>query len=223
MKRSALAAILAAAATTGLATAAGATTITNGSFEVGPSAANGYYAELGFGNTGITGWTVGGNSIDYINPSNPYWVPEDGTRALDLSGSAPGSISQTLATLAGQAYTVSFYMAGNPDGAPLTKAMSVDVNGAGVQNYSFDASGVTSYANLGWTLETYSFVAAGSSSVLTFTDLNTGSPYGAALDNVSISSGAVPEPGAWALMLLGIGGVGGMLRAARRNRPATLA
>ena len=197
---------------TAMASTAGAVTITNGSFETGPAAANGYYAELGSGDTSITGWTVGGNSIDYINPSNPYWVAQDGTRALDMSGSAPGSISQTLATAAGQAYTVSFYMAGNPDGAPLTKAMSVDVNGSGVQGYSFDASGVTSYAHLGWTLKTYKFVATGASSVLTFTDLNTGSPYGAALDNVSI---AVPEPATWALMIGGFGLAGSVLRRRR--------
>ena len=214
MTYSALAALLAATAMTGLASAAGAATITNGSFEVGPAAANGYFAELGFGDTQIAGWTVGGNSIDYINPSNPYWVAQDGTRALDLSGSAPGSISQTLDTVAGQSYTVSFYMAGNPDGAPSTKAMSVDINGLGVQNYSFDASGVVSYANLGWTLETYTFVATGTSSVLTFTDLNTGSPYGAALDNVSISAG-VPEPASWALMIGGFGLAGSALRRRR--------
>ena len=41
----------------------------------------------------------------------------------------------------------------------------------------------------------------------------------AIVDNISIS-GAVPEPAAWALMILGFGLVGGALRRARPSRVA---
>ena len=203
------------AAVAAVASSASATSIANGSFKSGPAAPNGYFIELGNSSTAIPGWTVGGNSIDYINPSNPYWVAEDGHRALDLSGSAPGSVFQTLSTTVGQAYTVSFYMAGNPDGDPVIKHLSVDINGSGAQTYAFDTTGVT-YSAMGWTKETYKFTATSTSSVLTFTDLTPGSPYGAALDNVSISA---PEPATWALMLVAMAGIGGVARA-RRSRLA---
>lgn len=136
-----------------------------------------------------------------------------------MSGSNAGSIYQTIATTIGQQYTVRFDMAGNPDSSPVTKSMSVDVNGLGAQTYTFDTTGAT-YANMGWTAESYVFTATGTSSVLTFTGLDNGSPYGAALDNVSI---AVPEPATWAMMLMGMGGLGIGLRTMRRKQLGVLA
>ncbi len=35
------------------------------------------------------------------------------------------------------------------------------------------------------------------------------------VDNVALQAGAVPEPGAWALMIMGFGGVGAMVRRRR--------
>lgn len=54
----------AAAALLAGASNASATAIMNGSFEIGPSAPNGYYLELGAGSTALPGWPVGGNSTD---------------------------------------------------------------------------------------------------------------------------------------------------------------
>ena len=213
MKYPALAATIVAVSLAALASTAGATTIINGSFEQGPNGSG--FVELGGGSTAIPGWTVAGNSIDYITT---YWQAADGSRSLDLSGSDSGSVFQTLATTAGQKYTVTFDMAGNPDGAPVTKELSVDAGAGTAQDYAFDTTGATHNA-MGWTPETYTFTASGASTVLTFTDLNNGSPYGAALDNVAIS---VPEPATWAMMLLGVGLIGGGLRMARRKDSVAL-
>jgi hypothetical protein len=43
-----------------------------------------------------------------------------------------------------------------------------------------------------------------------------GEPPVALLDSVSLTSG-VPEPNTWALMLIGFGGAGGMMRLSRRR------
>jgi len=71
-----------------------ATLISNGSFELGPDP--GTFTTLNGGNTSITGWTVGGSSIDYIGT---YWVAADGNRSLDMNGLNIGSISQTISGL----------------------------------------------------------------------------------------------------------------------------
>jgi hypothetical protein len=40
---------------------------------------------------------------------------------------------------------------------------------------------------------------------------------GNSLNTISIHNGAVPEPGTWALMILGFGGAGAMIRSTRRK------
>ena len=86
-----------------------------------------------------------------------------------------------------------------------------DVGASTAQDYAFDTTGAT-HNSMGWTPETYTFTASGASTVLTFTDLNNGSPYGAALDNVAIS---VPEPATWAMLISGFGVLGAALRRRR--------
>jgi choice-of-anchor C domain-containing protein len=116
-----------------------------------------------------------------------YWQASDGSRSIDLSALGAGSLSQILSGLTlGQTYQVSFDLAGNPDGGSSTKVAVVTD---------------------GETTSTYDFL-------LTFSSAEE-SPYGPALDNVSIS-GAVPEPATWAMMILGFGVVGASLRTRRR-------
>ena len=58
---------------------------------------------------------------------------------------------------------------------------------------------------MGWTLHSLDFTASGSTSTLSFVS-TTGTAYGAALDNVSVT--AVPEASTWAMMILGFLGLG---------------
>ena len=46
------------------------------------------------------------------------------------------------------------------------------------------------------------------------------SPITGSIDGLKISNGGVPEPASWALMLLGVGGVGAVLRTRRRKAVA---
>ena len=61
------------------------------------------------------GWTVDRNSIDLIGP---YWNAADGSQSVDLDGLAPGSISQTFTTVAGQQYRLTFAYSANKDRHP---------------------------------------------------------------------------------------------------------
>jgi hypothetical protein len=65
------------------------------------------------------------------------------------------------------------------------------------------------------------FTATDTKQTLNFMSLGTpnGLPPMAALDGVSLT--AVPEPATWAMMLIGFGGLGAMIR--RRNRAAMAA
>jgi choice-of-anchor C domain-containing protein len=192
--------LLACAAFLGLmtATAQASSLITNGSFELGAFDAAGFDT-INAGNTAITGWTVGGNSVDWIGT---YWQPQDGNRSIDLAGNGPGTLAQSFATALGQTYLVQYWMAGNPDGAPTVK--NLDANVIVNVSASFDDTGFDK-SNMGWTLKSFSFVANGPISTLTFVDTDTG-PYGPALDNVSVT--AIPEASTWAMMILGFFGIG---------------
>ncbi len=210
--------ILFAAALFGLAAMpAWADLAQNGSFESGTTL-SGSYLELNAGDsTSIANWTVIGSGIRAIDYINGYWVASDGVRSLDLNGRpGPGGIEQVLATNPGTLYTVTFDMAGNPDGGPTIKTMDVSAIGATTvqtQSYAFDTTGATRTA-MGWTPMTFAFVAENASTTLRFmsTVVYPGDPsnvgWGPALDNVSV----VPVPGAVLLGLLGLSAAGVKLR-----------
>jgi choice-of-anchor C domain-containing protein len=187
--------------------------IQNGSFEDGSyPIGNPSYTTLLGGSSAITNWTVMGypmaNSIDWVGS---HWTAADGARSIDLSGDGIGGMQQTFTTTANQQYKLTFSLAGNPDGAPTTKQMLTF--GAGtlfVQNLLFDTTDRTRTA-MGWTEYTYKFTALSTSTTLFFQSL-TGTPYGPALDKVSVS--AVPLPAA--VWMLGAGLIG--LVAVRRKK-----
>lgn len=201
-----------------------AVSIINGSFEQGISNDAYGFTTLNSGDTSITGWTVGGDSIDWIGN---YWQAADGSRSLDLNGLHPGSISQTLSGLtSGQTYAVSFELAGNPAGGPEPKTLSVAAS-AGSNTYTFNATN-TSLETMGWVTESFFFTANATSTLLSFTSTTTGfsgnetypSAFGPALDNVSIAAvgetRATPLPAALPLFAGGLGVLG--LLAKRRKR-----
>jgi choice-of-anchor C domain-containing protein len=152
-------------------------------------------------------WEINYGSVDLINT---YWQPSHGNYSLDLSGSEDGTISQTFDTVLGQKYTVSFDIAGNTDG-PLDALKYLQVGLSQSPIYAFDTTG-KSHTNMGWTTKSFVFQAAGTSSTLFFQGLQE-SPYGIALDNVSVT--AVPEPETFAMLLAGLGVMGAMLRRRR--------
>ena len=155
-------------------------------------------------------WNVTGNSIDEIGN---YWqAPPTGGGSVDLDGNAPGGINQGFNAAAG-AYNLSFYLSGNPDGAPATKEVTVDVGGVS-QNFFYTVTGDKSSMN--FVLEHLVFTSAGGANTLSFTSQDINTPFGAVIGGVSIS--AVPEPRTWIMMILGFGLMGMTLRAARDRR-----
>jgi choice-of-anchor C domain-containing protein len=190
-------ALLAAAAAV-LPASSQAAVFTNGSFEQG-TFGGASFEVVSAGSSAISGWTVGGSSVDWIGS---YWNPQDGNRSIDLSGNGNGSLSQTFDTISGQTYQVTFYVAGNPDGGPTIKTFDRGVDVLFSDSFNNAGFGLNT---MGWTLHSFDFIASGPTSTLSFVS-TTGTAYGAALDNVSVT--AVPEASTWAMMILGFLGLG---------------
>ena len=169
--------------------------IDNGSFEDGNFPDSTPYQTLSAGTpsaTSITGWTVTSGDVDWING---FWTAPDGTKSLDLNGFEPGAVSQTLTTEVNGTYAVQFYLAGNPDCGARDKTLTVGATGADPKSYTFTNTAATTHDNMGWIVETYTFVATATSTVLSFTADPTNTSFcGPALDAVSLTETAPPPP-----------------------------
>lgn len=215
--------------------------VTNGSFNSGP-AANAQFGS-GFGGQTVTGWTggsgyqiyfVGGtqtttsatsqyaSGLEYFHPSANTLSPDGGNFvALDGDSTVPGSISQTITGLdTTRVYALTFdWAAGqliNRVG-DITEQLKVSF-GSDTQFTSILSVPSTQFS--GWNVVTMYFTPTSSTETLTFLSLGTpnGLPPMALLDGVSLT--AVPEPATWAMMLIGFGGLGAMVRRRRQTMVA---
>ena len=164
-------------------------------------------------------WLVGTPSQDVgVNGSvdliGGYWqAPTPGGGSVDLDGNNPGTISQTL-TLAAGTYDLKFYLSGNPDGGSAAKTVDASVgSGSGTFTYT---TGANTHGAMNYQLEVLPFkVATAGPVTLDFASADaSSSPYGPVIGGVSVVS-AVPEPAAWALMLVGVAGLGASIRSRR--------
>lgn len=193
-------ATLALAASFG-STAAHANLLVNGSFETGDT----------------SGWV---DSNVGLNPYGTYGAGMDGTYWAWLAGfEKPITLSQAVTGLTvGQTYNLTFIQASEASNADQIR-VSVDGGAGTVFTSPPDIAGGpgNGFWN-NWVSQTYTFTALSSTANVLFdsTGLNTAG-FDVGIDKVSLdASGAVPEPASWALMLVGLGGLGASLRARRR-------
>ncbi|MFN8121538.1 MAG: choice-of-anchor C family protein [Thermoleophilia bacterium] len=156
----------------------GAELVNNGSFETPAVGSTTTYS------TSFGGWAVTG-SVDQVTT----WTTPAGTRALDLNGTATGTVTQTLTTTPGAVYRITFRMAGTPTGTAI-KQMRVNWGGSALRTLRFDITGHTA-GSMGWQTVSLEAVASGSSTALAFQSLTAGSA-GIALDDVSVTEQAGP-------------------------------
>jgi hypothetical protein len=198
-----------------------ASLINNGSFETtSPSVAVGGFVNFLSGSAGITGWTVVGTAGTEVSVVNTTYASEcctfpaeDGSNWLDLTGDGTNSdtegIEQTVATTAGHAYTLSFYVGNvfDPSGIFGTTS-TADVSENGTSLGAFENRCTTCTTQLTWQLFTTTFTATAASTTLEFLNGDPGTDNSNGLDNISLvddgpATSAVPEPGS--LLLLGSG------------------
>jgi hypothetical protein len=195
--------------------------VTNGSFELGSFINDGNETmTFNAGATTITGWTAVGRQMSWITTPNPWGLSaQDGTFFLDLTayntGAPFGGVTQNISTVPGQQYDLSFYLGSYTQrwGGPPVSILAA----AGTTSQTFIVS--TSSTSSTWTPFSLLFTASSATTPITLTGA-AGVAY-IGLDNVSVNpagTAAVPEPGSYVLMAVGLGLLSVCLR--QRRHPA---
>lgn len=232
-------AMIASSLVVGAAPSSATNLVVNGSFEGGSFVGGSFgfstaQQVLPGDSTTLPGWTTSGSELAWDQNGQAGIVSQNGNYNLDLTGffDTPGSyatVSQTLSTIAGGVYHLSFY-GGNylPQGA--TAAAIVATAGNASQTFLIPATSIPDAGNSSWTNFGFDFTAVSSATVLSFGGNNPGGshPTFIGLDNVSVSFlhgpvGSVPEPASWALMIMGFGLVGATMRSGRASRRVNFA
>ncbi len=187
--------------------------IINGSFE-SPALPSGGLINVGGGGTAITGWTVQGSDVNLLqtnysevgNGMNQFNA-EDGLNSIDITGNGntgpADGIEQTVATTPGQTYFLSFYVgraASDNGNSAYLDPTTVDLSIDGGPRTSFTNSLTAPSGGIGWEQFDTSFIAAGSSTTITFLNGTPAATSEAGLDNVSL----VPEPPSIVLLAIGL-------------------
>lgn len=177
--------------------------VSNGSFEAN---------QLGSGSWTVfanpVGWTTSGGSLELRN--NVAGSAQDGNMYAELDGYGNMAISQTLSTVVGQTYTLSFWFSDRTGVAVDSNGISWSVGAlSGLVNGPYNGTG-----NNVWQQFTTTFTATSTSTVLSFAGAGTSDSLGSSLDNISVT--AVPEPATFGLMAAGLGLMGVVRR--RRAR-----
>lgn len=171
------------------------------------------------GDTDITGWTISSGSVSVVDSGgtlvgdlglldaaqgNQYAVLNGLTvNALGvLSVGATGALTQTISTVAGNVYQISFEYGGISVGL-LTGTPTLNVSFSNSTDSTGPAGGILSVSIGGFSTETFEFTATGSSSLLTFYQDNASvADVGlVALDDVTVTdlgAAPVPEPSQYA-------------------------
>jgi Protein of unknown function (DUF642)/PEP-CTERM motif len=158
-------------------------------------------------------------SFDTLSPQGGNFVVIDGDQTVIDGGPIQGSLYQTISGLiTGDTYQLTFSYAATQlqyFTGPTTEQLQVTFGTEVVSTPILDNA---SMGFTGWKSATFSLTATAASEVLTFLSIGTpgGIPPAMALDGVSLTGG-VPEPGTWAMMLLGFTGIGGVAWMRRRR------
>jgi choice-of-anchor C domain-containing protein len=164
--------------------------VVNGDFEL-PVVSGGTWEWLSPGSDRLVGWTVGGEEGSGVDLVREFWQPGHGDQSLDLAGWGPGWISQSLATVPGRCYDLSFLVAGNVVDEPALKAAEVYWGGRWLGWVTFDSAGKT-VADMGWESRSFKhLVATTAATELRFVSASTGT-VGLVLDDVRVVPGACP-------------------------------
>lgn len=204
-----------------LAAGAAKAQVANGGFET-PEVPRGSFTDFVVGSVAIPGWTVIGPAGTVVSIVSTAFVQngvafqsQSGVQWLDLTGNGSNQsegVSQTLSTIAGHLYEVSFFVGNTTGGSIFGTTSTVNLGINGVQSFA----AVNSLANptgLSWQQFVYGFVATGSSTTLSLSNGDPGGDNSNGLDGITLADkgpvvSPVPEPETYAMMLAGLAALG---------------
>jgi len=135
---------------------------------------------------GIGDWDVTSNeAVVYNSPALFGWTPQGG-RAVELGNAGgPGTIEQSLHTVAGQTYQVTFALTGDFNGANATNNLRVT---AGTITDDFSVTEPAGWTELNpvWDFRTLAFTATGPTTTLSFESLDSGSSVHSIIGDVAV-------------------------------------
>lgn len=182
-----------------------------------------------------TGWTnIGPDNgvVPYsLVPSQPVY---EGLNFYTLGGVATNGlssigvgISQSVATVVGNAYRLTFGYSGE-NGPNLATVLGVSIGGTTTPFQVTSTDG--GFFTRPFTTATLDYVATSTLTPISFTLLATNEiglignndPLldGISFEQIAVGTPAVPEPATWAMMIAGIGAVGSVMRRNARRSPA---
>ncbi|MBX2823552.1 MAG: choice-of-anchor C family protein, partial [Gammaproteobacteria bacterium] len=162
--------------------------ISNGSFEIAPDGgATGNTVVSAGDATTIQDWSVTSGDVDVIAANNVLGATAtDGDKSIDLNGNSVGSIEQSISTVSGKTYVVSFQQTGDPDNGEGTTDVQVSA-GATSQGFSYTEPGTATQSDPGAILQSFTFTATAATTVLSFQSLDVSTPNaGPIIDEVKV-------------------------------------
>jgi len=152
---------------------------------------------LGVGSTALAPWSVTAGNVEAVG--NVVWVAAQGNCSVALNGSTAGTIAQSFATFPGTAYSVSFWLTGDPHTATPIKHLQVRAAGQS-KDFQIDTTPAWEWS-MGWTPETWTFTANAATTTLEFASLDANSDTGPAIDSVQVAPTGPLDAGTSALSL----------------------